>query len=197
MCFYVSSVLMGNIMKELLIGKRIKLCRPIYNSEMATTIFNIIDKCKETFTPWLGWAANYSNKAAADFLKVVDEDWNNNTQFVYAIYLENTFIGVISILNVAWQHKRAEIGYWLDTDYTGNGYMTEAVRLIEKELFDNDFNRIVIHTDVLNVKSAKIPQTLGYKLEGILRQDIYSEPNQRFRDRNVFSKLKSDYNIKK
>lgn len=188
---------MGNIMKELLIGKRIKLCRPIYNSEMVTTIFSVVDKCKETFTPWLGWSADYSNKDAADFLKVVDEDWNNNTQFVYAIYLENTFIGVISILNVAWQHKRAEIGYWLDTDYTGNGYMTEAVRLIEKELFDNDFNRIVIHTDVLNLKSAKIPQTLGYKLEGILRQDIYSESNQRFRDRNVFSKLKSDYNIKK
>ena len=79
------------------------------------------------------------------------------------------------------------------TNCTGNGYMTEAVRMIEKELFDNNFNRIVIYTDVLNVRSAKIPRTLGYKLDGILRQDIYSEPNNRFRDRNVFSKLKSDY----
>lgn len=180
-------------MKEVLIGKRIKLCRPVCCPETGKAIFTIVNKCKEEFIPWLGWGADYTNENALNFLKTAESDWKNNAQFVYAIYLENTFIGVISALNIAWQHKRAEIGYWLDTYYTGNGYMTEAVRMIEKELFDNNFNRIVICTDVLNVRSAKIPRTLGYKLDGILRQDIYSEPNNRFRDRNVFSKLKSDY----
>lgn len=184
-------------MKEVLLGERIKLCRLICNSETAEAIYTVINKCKEAFIPWLGWGTNYRKEDALSFLETADIDWNNNSQFVYAIYLENTFIGLVSVLNVAWQHKRAEIGYWLDTNYTGNGYMTEAVNMIEKELFDNGFNRIVIYTDVLNVKSAKIPQTLGYKLEGILRQDIYSEPNKRFRDRNVFSKLKSEYNVKK
>ena len=121
-----------------------------------------------------------------------DSDWNENKQFVYAVYFQEVFIGLISVLNVAWKHKRAEIGYWLDSDYTGKGLMSEAVSLIEKELFANDFNRIVIHTDVLNTKSAKIPQRLGYVHEGILRQEVYSEPNNRFRDSNVFSKLKSD-----
>ena len=98
-------------------------------------------------------------------------------------------------MNVAWQHKRAEIGYWLDTDYTGKGLMSEAVSLIEKELFANDFNRLVIHTDVLNVKSANIPQRLGYVHEGILRQEVYSEPNNRYRDINVFSKLKAEAEV--
>lgn len=158
-------------MKEVLLGERIKLCRPICNSETAEAIYTVINKCKEAFIPWLGWGTNYRKEDALSFLETADIDWNNNSQFVYAIYLENTFIGLVSVLNVAWQHKRAEIGYWLDTNYTGNGYMTEAVNMIEKELFDNGFNRIVIYTDVLNVKSAKIPQTLGYKLEGILRQD--------------------------
>lgn len=184
-------------MKEVLLGKRIKLCRPGCDSKTAESIYTVIDKCKEAFTPWLGWGADYKIEDAFSFLNTADTDWNNNVQFVYAIYLENTFIGLISVLNVAWHHKRAEIGYWLDTDYTGNGYMTEAVKIIENELFDNDFNRVVIHTDVLNIKSAKIPQTLGYKLEGILRQDTYSEPNKRFRDRNVFSKLKSENNVEK
>ena len=70
--------------------------------------------------------------------------------------------------------------------------MHEAVSLIETELFDNDFNRLVIHTDVLNLKSANVAQKMGYVHEGILRQEIYSEPNNRYRDINVFSKLKSD-----
>ncbi len=184
-------------MKEVLLGHRIKLCRPVCNLETAQAFYDVIDRCKEDFIPWLGWAADYKIEDAFSFFNTVDTDWTNNSQFVYAIYLEDIFIGLISVINVAWQHKRAEIGYWLDTDHTGNGYMTEAVKIIEKELFDNGFNRIVIHTDVLNVKSAKIPQTLGYKLERILRQDIYSEPNKRFRDRNVFSKLKSEYNAPK
>ena len=184
-------------MKEKLIGKRIKLQRPLCNEETAKTIFSAIDRCRETFLPWLEWVKQTNSiKDSIKFLEATDNGWNDNVEFVYAIYLENKFIGLISILNVAWKYKRAEIGYWLDTDYTGNGYMTEAVKIIEKELFDNDFNRIVIHTDVLNVKSAKIPQTLGYNLDGILRQDTYSEINKRFRDRNVFSKLKSEYNVK-
>lgn len=113
-------------------GERIKLCRPICNSETAEAIYTVINKCKEAFIPWLGWGTNYRKEDALSFLETADIDWNNNSQFVYAIYLENTFIGLVSVLNVAWQHKRAEIGYWLDTNYTGNGYMTEAVNMIEK-----------------------------------------------------------------
>ncbi len=180
-------------MKELINGKRITLQRLSCDMKTAKTMFSVIDRCRETFLPWLGWVKN--TNAPSDtltFLEISDNDWQNKSQFVYGIYLEKNFIGLISVINVSWRHKRAEIGYWLDTDYTGNGYMTEAIQLIETELFENDFNRIVIHTDVLNVKSAKLPQALGYAHEGILRQNIYSEPHQRFRDQNVFSKLKSD-----
>lgn len=180
-------------MEETLFGERIKLCRPRCDLDMAGTIFNVVNKCIVVFSRWLEWTKDYLKDDAFNFLKAADANWNDNKEFVYAMYLEDTFIGVISILNVSLLHKRAEIGYWQDTDYTGNGCMTEAVKLIEKELFDNGFNKIVIQTDVLNIKSAKIPQNLGYKLEGILRQDAYSEIKHCFWDRNVFSKLRKDY----
>lgn len=181
------------MLSETISGKRITLRRPIPNMETAENIFACVDKCRKIFLPWLGWV-KYTNSPndSLEFLQTVDKDWVENKQFVYTLYLQEVFIGLISVLNVAWKHKRAEIGYWLDTDYTGNGFMSEAVSLIEKELFENGFNRLVIHTDILNEKSAKIPQRLGYVHEGILRQEIYSEPNNRFRDLNVFSKLKSD-----
>lgn len=150
-----------------------------------------------SFLPWLDWVAD--TKSMEDsllFLEKVDKDWQDDNQFVYEIIVDNNFIGLISVINVSWQHKKAEIGYWLDTDYTGKGYMSQAVLLIEKELFGKGFNKIVIHTDVLNIKSAAIPKRLGYKLDGILRQDVYSKPNHRFRYRNVFSKLKSDTGLK-
>lgn len=183
------------MLKEIISGERIILKRPQPDMQTATKIFSSIDSCRETFLPWLGWV-KYTNSASDSlaFLQGVDKDWGENKQFVYAVYMGMVFIGVISILNVAWQHKRAEVAYWLDTKYEGKGLMSEAVSLVEDHLFENDFNRIVIHTDVLNVKSAKIPQRLGYVHEGVLRQEIYSEPNNRYRDINVFSKLKSDRN---
>lgn len=181
------------MLKETILGNRIKLKRPSFNVETAKTIYSTIDKCRDVFLPWLGWVKTTNSfNDTLNFLEIVDNDWKNNSQFVYEIYVADVFIGLISIINVAWSHKRAEIGYWLDTDYTGNGYISEAVALVEKELFDNDFNRIVIHTDVLNQRSANVAIKAGYKLEGILRQNIYSEPNLRYRDQNVFSKLRSD-----
>ena len=181
------------MLKEIIFGKRIKLKRPSFDIETAKKIFSTIDKCRDVFLPWLGWV-KYTNSPGdtLNFLEKTDIDWKNNNQFVYEILSDDKFIGLISIINVSWSNKRAEIGYWLDTDYTGNGYISEALALIEDELFDIGFNRIVIHTDVLNQRSANVAIKAGYKLEGILRQNVYSEPNQRYRDQNVFSKLKSD-----
>ena len=181
------------MLKETILGKRIKLKRPDLNIETAKKIFSVIDKCRDVFLPWLGWV-KYTNlpNDTLIFLEEVDNDWKNNRQFVYEILVDGTFVGLISIINVAWTHKRTEIGYWLDTDHTGKGYISEALALIEEELFNIGFNRIVIHTDVLNQRSANVAIKAGYKLEGVLRQNIYSEPNQRYRDQNVFAKLKSD-----
>lgn len=118
-----------------------------------------------------------------------------NAKFLIKCY---KYLNILSLnINIAWSHKRAEIGYWLDTDYTGDSYMSEALPLIEEELFTNDFNRIVIHTDVLNYRSANVAIKAGYKLEGVLRQNVYSEPNEHYRDQNIFAKLKSEQKQKK
>lgn len=182
-----------DFMRENIVGKRIKLKRPFCNIKTAEKIYSVIDKCRDIFLPWLGWVKDTNSpKDTLKFLEVVNKDWNSNTQFVYEISVDKNFVGLISVVNVAWPHKRAEISYWLDTDYTGCGYMAEAIALIEKELFDNGFNRIVIHTDALNQRSANVALKAGYQFEGILRQNIYSVACERYRDQNVFSKLKSD-----
>lgn len=180
-------------MKENICGPKITLKRLKHNHKTAQEMFLVIDKCRDAFLPWLDWVQNTNSpNDLMEFLQNANNDWDNNKQFIYGIYLNDKFIGYISVIDVSWSNKRAEIGYWLDTDCSGHGYMGEAVQLIENELFENDFNRIIIITDVLNTKSAKVAQHSGYKHDGILRQNTYSTVNKRFRDQNVFSKLKSD-----
>ncbi|MBR1778316.1 MAG: GNAT family N-acetyltransferase [Alphaproteobacteria bacterium] len=181
------------MLKEKILGQRITLQRPLLNEQTAQIVFSSMDRCRKDFSPWLDWVdSTISAEDTFRFLEAANQDWNDQKQFVYAIFFQNKFIGLISVTNISIQHKRAEIGYWLDTDFSGRGFMREAVSLIEKELFENDFNRIIIQTDVLNVRSANVAQKCGYIHEGVLRQERYSEKQGRFRDTNMFSKLKSD-----
>ena len=167
--------------------------RPAPDMPTAQILYSSIEKSRSVLAQWLDWTK--TTRSAGDtlrFLEDAKQGEKNGDQFVYAIYRQKTFIGLISAMNISMQHKQAEIGYWLDIGFSGRGFMTEAVSLLEKELFDNGFNRIIIYTDVLNTKSADVARRCGFVHEGVLRQERYSEIQGRFRDINVFSKLKSD-----
>lgn len=180
-------------MREKLSGQRITLERPAPDMQTAQTVYAAIDNSRDVFALWLDFVRNTRKpEDTLNFLKEADKGWKTGEQFVYAVYHRGTFAGLISAINISRPHKRAEIGYWQDVASSGRGLMTEAVSVLEKELFADGFNRIVIQTDVLNVRSAAVARRCGYVHEGVLRQERYSETRGRFRDTNVFSKLRSD-----
>jgi RimJ/RimL family protein N-acetyltransferase len=64
-----------------------------------------------------------------------------------------------------------EIGYWIATAHTGKGLATEAVRALCRVGFELDaLDRIEIHCDPENIKSAAIPARLGFVHEATLRR---------------------------
>ena len=87
----------------------------------------------------------------------------------------------------------AEIGYWIAKDYEGKGIMTECVRAIINYGF-NDINlhRIQIRCDANNSKSKVIPERLGFKLEGIIREN--HKRDGEFTDGFTFGLLKKEWN---
>lgn len=175
-------------------GNRITLKKAAPSFELAKEVFALIDCSREHLLPWLGWA-NTTLRAedSYGFLSFSDKSWSKGKEFAYAIFKDNIFMGFITVLNVSSEHKRAEIGYWIGKPFAQNGYIQEAVKILEKELFDNDFNKLIIHTDVQNEASANVARKCGYVFEGVLRQHIYSSALEQCRDINVFSKLKQDY----
>jgi RimJ/RimL family protein N-acetyltransferase len=68
-----------------------------------------------------------------------------------------------------------EIGYWLRSDFTGRGYITEAVRaalaMIEKM---PHIRSVEIRCDVRNAPSAAIPRRLGFTLDRTIAEDPHS-----------------------
>jgi RimJ/RimL family protein N-acetyltransferase len=100
------------------------------------------------------------------------------------------FIGSSGLHRINWDIPKFEIGYWIDTRFSGKGYMTEAARGITDFAF-NELNakRVEIRCDSQNGRSRAIPEKLGYTLEGILKNDAVSVDRNGLRDTCVYTKI--------
>ncbi len=181
--------------QEKLCGERIFLTKAEKSFDMAQKHFTEVHASLPEISPWLGWATpEYKIEDSYEYLLGCSQKWSEGEDYTYIIGNDlSRFMGTISVFNIKEKDKSVEVGYWLSTKYVGNGYMQEAVALIEKEFFGLGINRIVIQTDVLNLKSANVAQKKGYVFEGIQRQANWFESEKRYRDINIFSKLKSEY----
>lgn len=109
------------------------------------------------------------------------------------LFLKETgeFIGASGLHNPNWEIPKFEIGYWIDTRFSGKGYMTEAVQGITEFAFTKlRAKRLEIRCDTRNKKSIAIAEKLGFLLEGTLRNDDLSADGTQLRDTHIFAKLK-------
>ena len=178
-------------MPEIILGNRIKLIAR-NNHNYDNDYWVEIDKCRLFLREYLLWVDR--NNFFQDIVSTTDmfiDLWNKGENYAYSIVLNDTdkAIGSIDIHNIDLSNHSAEIGYWLSKDYNGKGYMSEAVKLIEKQAFNSGINRMVIKAEVNNVASSRVAEKNNYVFEGIHKQEIlkYDE----FRDVKVYAKLKN------
>lgn len=181
--------------KNKLIGERLVLKRTKPSIPMAETMFKVIEANRQHLRPWLPWEKlTLKTEDSLKYLFDKEEKTKKGEKIEYGIYVNNEYIGNIGIFDINQEKRSAEIGYWLSAKFTGRGYMTEAVKIIEKEFFNHfNLNRIQIKCDERNKASVGVAEKSGYVFEGKLRSDSFSEYFGDFRNTLIFSKLKSDF----
>ncbi|MED3651627.1 GNAT family N-acetyltransferase [Heyndrickxia sporothermodurans] len=108
------------------------------------------------------------------------------------VFLKETgeFIASSGLHRIDWSIPKFEIGYWIDSRFSGKGYMTEAVKGIADFAFHElGARRVEIRCDEKNVKSRAIPERLGFTLEGILKNDDVSPDTNELRDTCIYAKI--------
>ncbi|REK74993.1 GNAT family N-acetyltransferase [Paenibacillus paeoniae] len=130
--------------------------------------------------PWMPWARHVPTEEQSE---VISREGRihyleRSDLRMYLIHKETgQFIGSSGLLRIDWQARKFEIGYWLNTPHSGQGYMTEAVeRIAEFAIQELQANRIEIRIDSRNERSIHVAERLGYTLEGTLRNekcDVY------------------------
>ncbi|MCQ4087071.1 GNAT family N-acetyltransferase [Saccharibacillus sp. JS10] len=79
-------------------------------------------------------------------------------------------LGAIGLHRMDWEVRRFEIGYWIRTSRSGEGLVTEGVHgITEFAALQLGANRISIHCDDRNERSAAVAKRAGFTLEGVLR----------------------------
>lgn len=179
--------------KEKLESERLILKVPELNFDTAKLLFLYVDKNREELWKWLPWVpTNTKPEHSFEFLQSCQKDFESGIKVEYFIIEKSTgdFCGLCHAYKRAdFTHHYFEIGYWLDKDKYGKGYMTEAVKTIEEYLFSQNAPKLIIRNDTENSGSINIAKRLNYHLDCVSRSDFYSKRLKSYRDVNIWSKL--------
>jgi ribosomal-protein-serine acetyltransferase len=175
------------------IDDELKLVLP--SERNAEEIYRAVRENLEELKLWMPWVTDdYSIESARDFIKTNLIELAQNNTFAAAIALEEKVVGTIGLHHLDAANKSVQIGYWLDKQAQGKGLATKCCRVLINYAFDDlGLNRIQINCSVENVKSRKIPERLGFKLEGIHRQVEWL--NNEFRDWAIYGLLAEEWKI--
>lgn len=171
-----------------LIGQKVILRPRTHQYDEA--LFQLIDSSRAFLREFLFWVDE--TRSVEDVCKITNifqENWKNQKSFEY-VFLDKKsgrLVGAGGIHTLSYDHHYAEFGYYLNQNAVGNGYVTEAVQLLEQQLFKRGIHRLEIECDVNNQASAAVAQRCGFTEEGILRGVRFAYGS--YRDLRMFAKL--------
>lgn len=158
-------------MEVALESRRLKLVPP--SLAFVDEMYDIIKRNRDNLSQFLPWAS--SDFSPSDLAVNLEQAAKNYEQFSgeFLFHLvekeTNSFIGVLGFIVRDVSVPYVEIGYWLDPEKTGCGYISEAINPIERYAFiDKQVKRIEIKMAGSNTKSQAVAVRCGYRFEGQL-----------------------------
>jgi RimJ/RimL family protein N-acetyltransferase len=83
---------------------------------------------------------------------------------------DGVLAGSIALIRIDWEHRRAEVGYWLAAPARGRGHATRAVELIcDWGAHTLGLERIDLLAAIGNRASQRVAERAGFTREAVLR----------------------------
>ena len=145
--------------------------------------------------PWMSWAhPAYSEKEAADYIRMARNGWDAGTLFVFAICdaRDATMLGAVSLSHIHPVYHFCNLGYWVRASRRGNGLAGRAARLAARFGFERTgLIRAEVVVAVGNEASLRVAEKSGAHREGILRNRITVRAD--IHDAVMFSFVPADF----
>jgi len=117
---------------------------------------------------------------------------DSKSDIIYSIFEGDEYLGQIGISQIYWPARNGRIGVLLRRAAWGRGVAERAGRLLMAEAFlKHDLHKLwlIIRSD--NTKSLHLWSKLGFRCEGILREEYYSQG--KFHDMMRLASLSRDW----
>lgn len=155
-----------------------------------------IDNSLTELKLWMPWANNEPEniEQKVDRLRKFRGLFDLDQDYCFGVFnkTETELIGSTGLHTRQGPDAR-EIGYWLQTKYTRQGFATETVSALIKTAFDIEgILRVEIHCDPRNERSLSIPRRLGFMHEATLGKRLKG-PDGVIRDKMIWTLFKNDY----
>jgi len=102
-------------------------------------------------------------------------------------------VGLIGLLSIDYKNQKAEYYVLLgERAYLGKGIAGRAtVQLLKYAFEDMLLNRVYLYTETENASAVKLYERIGFKREGIIKDDLFNKG--RYIDRYIYGITKRDF----
>jgi len=159
----------------------------------APALHNLSQSNRDYLKEWLPWLIDgYSIEDTRQFITMTMKQYADNLGFQSSIIYKGELAGVTGYHAINHTNHSGSIGYWLGQAYSGTGIMTKSVKkVIEIGFNDYELEKVEIRCATGNIKSAAIPERLGFKKDGIIRQNEWLYDH--YVDHVIYTMLRSEF----
>lgn len=163
------------------------------DTDDAPALHKLIASCRDYLRKWLNWMDTLQTvEDVKAFIERASREASEYSSIRVGVWFRNELAGLISFEKMDWLNQSAEIGAWLGERFQGKGIMTKATRALVDYAFDQlMLNRVEIRCGTGHLKSQAIPERLGFRKEGILREAEWL--HDRYIDHVVYGMTRKDY----
>jgi ribosomal-protein-serine acetyltransferase len=115
-----------------------------------------------------------SEQDAEVVVRQLAAEWKARNCFFMGAFDKETdeFVAQVYIGPVNWNVPEFEIGFFVDKDYEGQGYVTEAVKAVLGFIFEHlKAHRVRMECDDTNERSWRVAERCGMVREGYFREN--------------------------
>ncbi len=136
-------------------------------------IHEALDESREALRPWMPWAREpLSVEQSEEHCRRMRARWHAREELDFCFYrkADGRLVGKGGLHTIDWSLPKFELGYWIRTSCTGQGFATEAASGLVGFARDAlGARRLEITSDARNAASRRVAEKCGFELEGIRR----------------------------
>jgi ribosomal-protein-serine acetyltransferase len=138
----------------------------------ADDFFKLVQDNYDRLANWCPWLDRVGSlESTRAFIREKIFMFADRNGFTAGIFERSKLIGVIALEYIDHSNSITEVGYWIDSRAEGKGLVRRACTAVIDHAFGElGLERVQIRCATGNLRSRAIPERLGFRNEGIIRQ---------------------------